>query len=1168
MRHISIVVLICLFIAGYLPSTQATYVKSVEYHKDGHVVLGGLFPLHYTTYRSDNYSLLSKPLPVECEKYNFLGFRWMQAMIYAVEEINNRSDILPDVKLGFELFDSCNAHARAVSQTLHMVNSMYNNVSTEPHATISAVVGPTESAKSIVVSNILSVFDITQVSYASTSRILSDKTIFNSFFRTIPNDDEQATAMVELLKHHNWTWVGAVAGDDDYGRPGVSRLKQEAAKAGICVEYSAYVSRSMSTAQLRKVAQEIRDYNATVFVLFISATHLVPLAEQLRILNVTGKVWIASEAWATSNTVQQLPGAEDIFKGTLGIATRGGAMPGFRTFLEGVSPQSQPKSPFLKEFWERSFNCHCPHDVCTCPGEYDKWHHHADFAENCTGNEDLAHNGLGKAYLGWTGDDLEKTYNVYLAVYVIAQALEQITNCVEGFGLLENGTCPHISTLQPWQLLAYMKKVEFYPPGQNLQFKFDSNGDPNASYKLVSWKPIQKPAWYSDHNHSHTLAKFELVHAGNYSISTQPKWSINDSAIYWAENQKTAPSSVCSAPCMPGFFMNQLPSPCCFRCLPCADGTYSTNGSGYTCLNCGIYERANSHRTGCIPKIEEYVRWNDAFGISFCCVSILGIIFTLITCGAFIHKRETPLVKATNRELSFFLFVSIIFCFLTPFFYVSKPADWSCKGRNLLFSLSFTFCISAILVKTLRVLTAFNAKVPVMHRRRAKWLGEHLQLMVVMAISFVQVVLCVTWLLVEPPSVERVINPATPNTMVLACEMGSIPIVACVYGYLCILALTAFVLAFRARKLPENFNEAKFVTFAMLIFFIVWLSFIPAYLTTEGTSSTAVYCIAILASTYGLLGCIFFPKLYVIFVTPNRNTIQEVRRTTASHAMKSTRSVLCNVNATTTTTDGQYTPSTGRKSNSMDTPDNNGLRYFSGTTRTSNATSKYFKRGTPHSTSITESKRLKWRRKFLEQDNGNSNVASPKQRSTNGAFRPSSRDSEGGKTSKSVTITEERTTGTANEPGCKIEASSDNAAATIRVGIEGTISSSISSVDSLTRLSKTLQCDEPQHGGTGFNLKVDVKVNIQPGTANQQTALNDPPPVYEETDMRQPLDGALPLSRDNKTTRNTENRNTNNNHTSLLSDVSTTSSTDTDSEGFPERLLIKNGDALKETSLA
>lgn len=62
------------------------------------------------------------------------------------------------------------------------------------------------------------------------------------------------------------------------------------------------------------MAEEIRDFNATVFVVFISAAHFENLAHQLSDLNVTGKVWIASEAWATSNTIRQVDGKLFLFR--------------------------------------------------------------------------------------------------------------------------------------------------------------------------------------------------------------------------------------------------------------------------------------------------------------------------------------------------------------------------------------------------------------------------------------------------------------------------------------------------------------------------------------------------------------------------------------------------------------------------------------------------------------------------------------------------------------------------------------------------------------------------------------------------------------------------------------------------------------------------------------
>lgn len=106
------------------------------------------------------------------------------------------------------------------------------------------------------------------------------------------------------------------------------------------------------------------------------------------------------------------------------------------------------------------------------------------------------------------------------------------------------------------------------------------------------------------------------------------------------------------------------------------------------------------------------------------------------------------------------------------------------------------------------------------------------------------------------------------------CKPGPIALVISVHAYIVLLALIAFGMAFRARKLPENFNEAKFITFAMLIFFIVWASFIPAYLSTVGHLRAVCYSFAIMASTFGILFCIFCQKIYIMVVTPSRNTIE------------------------------------------------------------------------------------------------------------------------------------------------------------------------------------------------------------------------------------------------------------------------------------------------------
>lgn len=262
---------------------------------------------------------------------------------------------------------------------------------------------------------------------------------------------------------------------------------------------------------------------------------------------------------------------------------------------------------------------------------------------------------------------------------------------------------------------------------------------------------------------------------------------------------------------------------------------------------------------------------------------MLGIFLTAFVLGVFIKFCNTPIVKATNRELSYLLLFSLLCCFSSSLFFIGEPQDWTCRLRQPAFGISFVLCISCILVKTNRVLLVFEAKIPTSFHR--KWWGLNLQFLLVFLCTFMQIVICVIWLYTAPPSSYR--NHELEDEIIfITCHEGSLMALGFLIGYTCLLAAICFFFAFKSRKLPENFNEAKFITFSMLIFFIVWISFIPAYASTYGKFVSAVEVIAILAASFGLLACIFFNKVYIILFKPSRNTIEEVRCSTAAHAFK------------------------------------------------------------------------------------------------------------------------------------------------------------------------------------------------------------------------------------------------------------------------------------------
>ncbi|KAF1419208.1 Extracellular calcium-sensing receptor, partial [Spheniscus humboldti] len=875
----------CLILLLFTWNTAA-YGPNQRAQKKGDIILGGLFPIHFGVAAKDQ-DLKSRPESVECIRYTFRGFRWLQAMIFAIEEINSSPTLLPNMTLGYRIFDTCNTVSKALEATLSFVaqnkiDSLnldeFCNCSEHIPSTI-AVVGATGSGISTAVANLLGLFYIPQVSYASSSRLLSNKNQFKSFLRTIPNDEHQATAMADIIEYFRWNWVGTIAADDDYGRPGIEKFREEAEERDICIDFSELISQYSDEEEIQQVVEVIQNSTARVIVVFSSGPDLEPLIKEIVRRNITGKIWLASEAWASSSLIA-MPEFFRVIGSTIGFALKAGQIPGFREFLQKVHPKKSTNNGFAKEFWEETFNCYLPDGSKNSPAStsFHKGHEEglgagngtAAFRPPCTGDENIT--SVETPYMDYT--HLRISYNVYLAVYSIAHALQDIYTCTPGKGLFTNGSCADIKKVEAWQVLKHLRHLNF-TNNMGEQVDFDEFGDLVGNYSIINWHLSPEDG----------SVVFEEV--GHYNVYAKKgeRLFINENKILWSGFSKEVPFSNCSRDCLPGTRKGIIEGEptCCFECVDCPDGEYSDETDASACDKCPEDYWSNENHTSCIPKQIEFLSWTEPFGIALTLFAVLGIFLTSFVLGVFTKFRNTPIVKATNRELSYLLLFSLLCCFSSSLFFIGEPQNWTCRLRQPAFGISFVLCISCILVKTNRVLLVFEAKIPTsLHR---KWWGLNLQFLLVFLCTFVQIVICVIWLYTAPPSSYR--NHELEDEIIfITCHEGSLMALGFLIGYTCLLAAICFFFAFKSRKLPENFNEAKFITFSMLIFFIVWISFIPAYASTYGKFVSAVEVIAILAASFGLLACIFFNKVYIILFKPSRNTIEEVRCSTAAHAFK------------------------------------------------------------------------------------------------------------------------------------------------------------------------------------------------------------------------------------------------------------------------------------------
>ncbi|XP_041858893.1 taste receptor type 1 member 1-like [Melanotaenia boesemani] len=795
---------LCLLGASLHALSQCT-ATSCKFYLEGDYSIGGLFDIHYI----EDPVYHDRPEVIDCssQRFSLSNYRRFELMRFSVEEINNSTNLLPNVSLGYELFDHCSDTLSfpeifkliSVNGLIHPWAKPYKDLSK-----VIAVVGPFTSTQSLTVAPLFMVNLIPVVSYGSSSSALSDKIKFPSFLRTVHSNRDLIEVIVTIVQHFKWNWVAFLNSDNDYGNDGRDLFIKRIKDTKICLAYTTGLSAKTNYSQVFRNIERDKIYVIIVFAPELAAETLIGSAIQL---NITNKVWIAGDSWSLSKRLQKIKRIKTI--GTvLGVSQPIVSIPGFSDFLHSSKSHVQCGDDVEGNFCGQV--CNCSH---------------------------------------WSAEEVldanpSYTFAVYSAVYAIAHALHRTMQCGAG-------GCKNLTVYQN-KVLEELLKSNFTLLNQTIQF--DENGNIKFGfYTVVFWNQSGK-----------------AQNVGFYNFHPKADFFINSTKIMWYADGKV-PTSLCSSACPEGYVRKQKGlHVCCYNCEICPSGTYvNITENPFKCINCMDTEWSTAGSTSCSLRLVEYIPFTATGAIVIMVGTCVLVGLSLAVSVLFAINYNTPVVRSAGGPMCFLILICLGVCSFSVFFYFGQPTPVSCVLRYFPFILFYTVCLACFVVRSFQIVCIFKmaAKIPKFH---SWWMKYHGQWLLIAGAFVTQAVFLIS-IFYDPP---KPYNETSwyPEQIVLFCgiNLGA----ACALILPLLLCCLCFIFSYMGKDLPKNYNEAKAITFCLLLLIFTWIIFVTVFMLYRGKNIQTFNGLAVLSSLYSFLLWYFLPKCYIIIFQPHKNTQQ------------------------------------------------------------------------------------------------------------------------------------------------------------------------------------------------------------------------------------------------------------------------------------------------------
>ena len=814
-------------------------LRGVRSEIDSDFILGALIPVHRSAVNSSG--------AICGNRLTGFGVQRVEEILYLLDRINSDADLLPNLTLGYDIRDTCLStnvalgeslslivsHAGLQMETCPMAEGSGGREATDSRSFFLGVIGATVSSVSVPVASLFREFMVPQISYLSTSPLLSSRDRYGFFLRTVPADDIQATAMYRLALRFNWTLVAAIHSNDVYGERGIEEFRRltRGNASSVCIDFNEGMDATFTDAQHRHLAERlVNETRAHVVVLFASTSSTERFLQALSSIGTQRRfTWIVSDAIAPSPLLREQFGS--LLVGMFGFNHFSVPFLPFESFFANVTLGDNQRN----RIWYEEYCMNL-------------------FGNECRQNSSAADS---PSYV----QDASST-NLVNSVYSFAYGLDRFLkeNCAQPVVWNRTSqTCQGQNrTLTRELLLEYVQGSNFQSP-TGFRVMFDENGFRESLYSIFN---LQRNG----------TSGYTLPMVGTYDpVNGSIQFNTNRLQFGPIVSDREQIQSQCRV-CDPGSIFMPVQGSCCGTCHPCLGNTTTDarNGtsSATTCSKCGLHQWGNeplNGSTSCQSLEESFISYSDVWGAIIIVLSILGLLLVIAVCIGMGIFWNTPVIKSSGREQMVVLLIGLICCFLLPYFYIIKPSLGICIVQRLGLWFCFPLVFGALLVKLIRIARIFLQR---QKAGRPRFIEPHYQIIFTIFIVAGQVVLAVISLIVVHPNTTINVrsNPDDSNdfpTLILTCQPPHLVLLILLVLYDTTLIILNNILAILTIRFPENFNEARHVSFSTFAIGVVWLGFIPSYFATQIEFRAGVVGFGVLITAYAVLLCLFGPRVIV-----------------------------------------------------------------------------------------------------------------------------------------------------------------------------------------------------------------------------------------------------------------------------------------------------------------